>query len=64
MSDDKLKKHSSSSSEKMARIAKKVNELWSKYDTENSGLVDKIEAQNFVNEVLTSMGQNKMQSVI
>lgn len=37
-----------------------VSRLWSKYDTENSGFVDKIEAMNFVNEVLSFKGQGKV----
>lgn len=39
-----------------------VNNLWPQFDFENTGFLDKIEAQNFTNEVLIMMGKGKMQS--
>ena len=35
----------------------KVAELWSKYDTEQAGVLDKIEVANFVLEVMTAQGR-------
>lgn len=34
-----------------------VVQLWEKYDTDESGMVDKIEAKNFVNEALGLQGK-------
>lgn len=38
--------------------------MWPQYDPENSGYVDKIEAQNFVNDVLVQKGKSKLQNFI
>lgn len=38
-------------------IKDQVNEIWSKYDVDDSGVLDKIETANFLNEILTAQGQ-------
>lgn len=39
-----------------------IDNLWPQFDIENSGFLDKIEAQNFANEVLIMNGKRKMQN--
>lgn len=41
-----------------------VYQMWSKYDPESLGYVDKIEAQNFVNEVFNKLGKSSMSNAI
>ena len=40
-----------------------VNRIWKKYDTDRSGMLDKIETANFLNEILTTqnMGSPSME---
>lgn len=35
-------------------IKEQVNAIWSKYDIDNSNVLDKIETANFLNEILTA----------
>lgn len=44
------------------QISSIVNMLWPQFDNENTGMLDKIEALNFTNEVLIMKGKRKMQS--
>ena len=37
-------------------IMDQVNKIWDKYDSDRSGVLDKIESANFLNEILTAQG--------
>ena len=54
-----MKKKKDSSSHKLTGI---IDNLWSQFDTENTGFLDKIEALNFINEVLVLNGKRKIQN--
>lgn len=41
-----------------------VKQLWSAYDTENTGFVDKIEAQNLINDALVQKGKPKLSNFV
>ena len=49
---DEKKKLGTTEQEKKNYIHGLVNKIWSKYDIDNSGVLDKIEAANFLNEIL------------
>jgi len=41
-----------------------VTQKWAQYDPESTGSIDKIEAHNFVNEVMLQKGKNKLSNLI
>lgn len=55
MSLKNIKKRDSS-----PQVSSIVNMLWPQFDNENTGMLDKIEALNFTNEVLIMKGKRKM----
>lgn len=38
-------------------ILSQVNKIWDKYDIDYSGVLDKIESANFLNEILRAQGK-------